>query len=230
MTTTRFPNGITNNVKQDVLGDLTILDPTKVFTYFDDYATFTATDWTITEVEAGTGSASEAITAGNGGLLALTNDDADNDSISIQGAAVLRIESGKKMWFESKFKISDATQADLFLGLANIDTTPFAGVTDGIYIRKADGVATFDCVTEKDNVKTNNEDVGTLVDGTFTTVTIKYDGKSTVEFFQDGVKIAEQATTNLVDDADIAVTAQIINGEAAAKALTLDYTLLAQER
>src|SRR5688572_27558300 len=76
----RFSNGVTNVPADDPLGNMGLPDPTKWHTYFNDFDTFVVADWTITTTEAGAGSATEALTDADGGVLLITNDAADNDA------------------------------------------------------------------------------------------------------------------------------------------------------
>ena len=54
--------------------------------YHEDFDRYTASDWVITTTEGGSVNASEALGDGDGGLLAVTHDDADNDSDEFQWA------------------------------------------------------------------------------------------------------------------------------------------------
>ena len=78
-TPTRFPKGVTNVTKEDPMGMLGMPDPTKFHTYMEDFDIYNATDFTITTTEAGSGSATEALADEDGGVLVITNDDADTD-------------------------------------------------------------------------------------------------------------------------------------------------------
>lgn len=230
MTTTRFPNGVTNVNEIDLLRELTTLDPSKVHVFFDDFDKFAAADWTITTTEAGAGSATEALTDADGGVLLVTNDDADNDAdfFNKVGESFL-MASGKKAWFKARLKVSDATQSDLVIGLQITDTTPL-DVTDGIFFQKDDGDANIDFHVEKNNTATSSTAVGTLVDDTYIVLGWYYNGDDAIEVFVDNVKVATVATTNLPDDEVLTVSFGLQNGEAAAKTLSVDYILAAKER
>ena len=119
--------------------------------YFNDFMTYNSGDWTVTTTEAGTGSASEAVTSSAGGALLLTNAAGDNDLdfLQLKGEA-FRLSASKKAYFSARFKVSDATQSDFVMGLHITDTTPL-DVTDGIFFISADGAATLDFQVEKDN-------------------------------------------------------------------------------
>ena len=140
MVTSRYPNGLTTVTKQDTLGDYGLPAPTTWHTYMNDFDTYTAADWTVTEV----GVATQALADADGGELLITNAAADdNSSFSNKVGESFLFATGKRMIFEARVKISDATQSDMVLGLQITDTTPLA-VSDGVYFLKADGAATVD--------------------------------------------------------------------------------------
>lgn len=226
---TRFPNGVTNSSDIAFFADMGQLDPTKFHTYFDDFDYFTAGDWTITTTEAGAGDATEALTDGDGGLLLITNDaaDDDNDFLQKKGES-FKFVAGKRLWFKTRFKVSDATQSDLVIGLQITDTTPLA-VTDGVYFLKADGSTTVNCLVTKNSTSTTTA-AATLASDTFITLGFYYDGASTIQIWADDLVAATSVTTNLVDDEELTISFGIQNGEAVAKTLTIDYILAVKER
>ena len=77
--TTHFTSGVTNVGADSTLGKFKAPAPHKYHTYFNDFDTYLASDWTITTTEDGTGSATEALADGDGGLLLVTNAAGDND-------------------------------------------------------------------------------------------------------------------------------------------------------
>lgn len=203
-----------------------------IVVYFNDFLTaqdYAATDWTITTVEAGAGDATEALAADelNGALL-ITNDAADDDSDSLQlTQETFKIQSGKKLWFETKLKISDATQSDLLVGLNIRDTTPLAS-SDGIVFLKSDGSTAMSFKTYKDTTATTTSSVYTMTTS-YVTLGFYWDGVSTVKAFVNRALVATH-TTNICDDENLALTLHIQNGEAAAKTCTVDYFFVASER
>lgn len=230
MATTRFPSGVTNVEKASTLGAMGQPDPTKFYTYFDDFNYFSAADWTITTTEAGAGSATEALTDAAGGVLLITNDDADNDADFFNKVGEsFSFESGKKLWFKSRFKVSDATQSDFIIGLQITDTTPL-DVTDGVFFQKDDGDASLDFHVEKDGTATTASAVATIVDDTYVTVGFYYNGSDELQYFVDDAKVGTSVTTNLPDDEVLTVSFGIQNGEAAAKTMSIDYILAVKER
>ena len=162
--TTNFPNGISTADRGTELERLILPDPTQAHVYFNDFTTYVAGDWTITTTEGGTGNASEALTNVAGGALLITNDDADNDSDEFQLAVEsFKFASGKKSWFKTRFKVSDATQSDWIIGLCITDTTLIDAMSDGVYFKKDDGDASIDFALELNGSATEASGIATNI-------------------------------------------------------------------
>lgn len=230
---TRFTHGLSTAAKSAPLGMFGLPDPTGWHTFFDDFDRYNASDWIITTTEAGAGSASEALTAIDGGALLITNDAADNDCDFFQGnAASFLMAAGKRAFFKCRFKVSDATQSDVVIGLQVTDTTPLA-VTDGIFFQKDDGDTHIDFYCQKDASTGLNSvaDIAELADDTFVELAWAYDGVGSVAYFVNGVqKGTLSATSAFLPDATLNVSFGIQNGEAVSKTMTLDYVFAAKER
>ena len=235
--TTHFTSGVTNVKAEGTGGRLKTPDPIKYHMYHNDFDKFVAADYTITTTEAGTGSATETVATGDGGLLVITNaaGDADLDALQWKGHASgtienYKYEAAKDLYFSCRFKVSDATQTDLAIGLHITDTDPFGGVSDGIFFRKADGSTSLEFVVEKDSGESTLT-TATLADDTFVTVGFYYDSKDRkFHVYKDNNEIGKVVNTNAPDDEELAISFGIKNGEAAAKVLTLDYINVAKER
>lgn len=233
----RFPSGVTTVAQTDPLGNFGLPDPTKWHVWFDDFDDYAATDWVITTTEAGAGSATEAASSADGGVLVITNDNADNDNDFFQWAGVdssavietWKFVSGKRLFFKTRFKVSDATDSDFVIGLQITDTTPLA-VTDGVYFRKDDDDANLDFVVIKDSAATTATAFATAANDTYMELAFVYDGKSGIEYYKDGVKYGTAALTNLPDDEELTISFGIQNGAAAAKVMSIDYIFVAKER
>lgn len=234
-TPSRFTNGIATVPKTAPLGMYGLPDPTEWITYFNDFHTYTAGDWTVTEV----GSGSRALTDVNGGALLVTNASADNDRNELQkvGEGFL-LASGKKAFFKARFKVSDATQSDFLIGLAVTDTTLQGsvdgdGVTDGIFFNKDDGDANLDFNVQK-NTSTGQvraTAISTVVSDTFLTVAWYFDGVSSVSYFVNDVQLGTvDGSSTYLPDTELTVSFAIQNGEAVAKTMTVDYLFAALER
>lgn len=233
MKTTRFPNGVTNASQRATLGAFGALDPTKFHTFFDDFDRFAAADWVITKTEAGAGSAATALTDADGGVLLITNDNADNDAVFFNkvGESFL-MQAGKEAWFKAHFKVNDAIQSDLLIGLQVTDTTPLDAV-DGIYFMKDDGDALLDFYCRKDATtgSTSALGVATVASDTWMTVGFYYDGKSQVGYFVNDQQIGSlAATAAYLPDTELTVSFGVQNGEAVIKTMSVDYIFASKQR
>lgn len=227
---TRMPGGLSTAANPyGPFGELAMPDPTKYHAYFDDFDTYLATDWVVTKIGTGT----QALAAGDGGRLLTTNSAADDDQVSNQlTVGSFLMAAGKAAFFAIKFQVNDAIQSDVQVGLVLADTTPL-DATDGIFFMKDDGDAQIDVYVRKDATTGNNSlaNVGTLVSATDIVMAWYYDGKSTVAFFLDGIKVASlDASSTFLPDALLAPSFSIKNGEAVAKSMNVDYIFAAKER
>jgi hypothetical protein len=232
---TRFTRGVTTAAKTNPLGMYGMPAPMDWHEYFNDFDHYTAAQWTVTTVGTGT----VALTNVDGGALLITNSAADNDSVQLQKVGEsFALTAGKRAIFKARFKVSDATQSDLVMGLCVTDTTLMgatagAGVTDGIFFSKDDGVATLDVQCQKDATtgQTRAAAVATLANDTFVTVAWAYDGKSEVAYYVNDVQLGTLAGTSAyLPDTTLTVSFGLMNGEAVAKTMTLDYIFAAVER
>ena len=199
--------------------------------YFNDFMTYNSGDRTITTTEAGTGSATEAVTSSAGGALLLTNAAGDNDLdfLQLKGEA-FTLAAGKRAFFSSRFKVSDATQSDFVMGLHITDTSPL-DVTDGIFFISADGAATVDLSVEKNNSATTASSIATMSNDTFITLSWFIDpNTSNVHYSVNNAEPLVLADTNLPNDEDLTISFGIQNGEAVAKTMTVDYINVMVER
>jgi len=246
-TPTRFTHGVTTAAREATLGMFGMPDPTLWHVFFDDFNGFVtdttpAGKYTITTVEAGGSSATEAIGDAAGGVLVITNDAADNDSDFFQkiGESFL-IAAGKKALFKIRFKVSDATLSDWIAGLVITDTTPLAaagdGATDGIFFQKDSADTDIDFYVQKNATTgqlTNTAVASAAADDTYMTLGFYYNGKRSVELFKNDVMFKTvdltTAPSTYLPDTELTVTFGIQNGEAVAKVMTIDYVFAAIER
>ena len=227
--TTRLPSGINNQPTSSLFANFPIPTPNSLLTYFNYFFTYTAGDWVVTETQAG---ATQALTAGSGGWLLLTNSAADDDLVALQKTpAMLDLSATKQTWFSSRFKVSDATQSDVVIGMQVVDTTPL-DVTDGIYFLKADGAATVNIVCRKDATtgSTSASAIATLVSDTFIQLDWYYDGAGYLYYAVNGVVGGSLSVASYFPDTTTTVSFAIQNGEAVAKTMTVDWVGVWQER
>ena len=232
MPSTNFTKGVNNITAQNILGQMIQLDPTQMHTYFNDFDTYTAGDFTVTETQAG---ATQALANVDGGVLLLTNSAADNDLNALQKVGEsFKFEAGKKLFFKTRFAVSDATQSDFVIGLQITDTTPLA-VTDGVYFRKHDGDANLDFVVIKDSTASTATAIATVANNTYLTVGFYYNGVDEVVYAasinnNNPTVLGKLPIDNLPDDEELTISFGIQNGEAVAKTMSIDYIFVSKER
>lgn len=228
--TTRLPSGVNSFNVDSVFANFPSPGfPSMLYNYFTDFNVYTAGDWVVTETDA---AATQALTAGSGGLLLITNTAADNDLVGIQKTpAMLLMDATKQTWFSSRFKVSDATQSDVVMGMQVVDTTPL-DVTDGIYLLKADDAATFDVVCRKNATtgSTSASAVASLADDTYVQFDWYYDGNGYLYYAVNGTVKGSLSVASYFPDTTLTVSFAIQNGAAAAKTMTVDWVGVWQER
>lgn len=236
------PKGVTNAVISSLLNKMGQLDPTRYNTFFEDFnnssdaVATTPLNWTATAVGAGT----RAVAALDGGAILLTNAAADNDSIALQiKNPSFILNAGKQSWFESRFKISDATQSDFLIGLTGLDTTPIGaaaseetGVADGIFFLKIDGQTDLRLYARKASATvTSKLAIATIVADTMISAGWHYDGKEFKIYVNDlHVTSVDAPFATGVPALVIGPNLMIQNGEAVAKTATIDRIFACQER
>ena len=228
MSVTRFPKGVSTAASQSTLWDYVAQDPTKVHAYFNDFDQYVAGDWTVTETQAG---AAQALVDADGGVIALTNSGADNDINQIQkvGESFL-LSLAKEAWLKIRFKVSDATNTDVNIGLLITDTSIVAGVTDGWYFTKAEDSTSL-IFKQTKNSTASSVTAGTMADDTYVTCGAYYDGAGVTKVFFNDVHVGTVTTnTNLCDDEVLTVTLNLQNGSGAAHVLSCDYFFAAIKR
>jgi hypothetical protein len=240
-TPTRFPNGINNANKSSTLSNYVGNDPTKMFQYFNDFTNYTAGDWTITRV--GTTPTEGLVANEPGGAIVLTMAATDNSADQLQHAIEnFTMVTGKKAWFKTRFKVSDATQSDWLMGLAVLDTTLLDttnggadGVTDGIFFYKNDGDAliNFSCQKDATTGQLTQANIGTCTTS-YMTLGWEYDGVRTISVYKDDVKVYSMdlsaTPSTYLPDTEITVSMAMANGEAVSKTMTIDYVFAAIDR
>lgn len=209
------------------------LDRSIVHHAFDDFDhVHAAGEWDLVTVEAGAGDATEAVIDAAGGTIVVTNDAADNDyDQMVRKNETFKLAAGKRLFCAIMAKISDATEADLWLGLiANEDLSAVADnmPADGVVWVKDDGDTELDFKSCKNGTNEENDAEGTA-DTSYHEFAFYFDGAGTITPYLDGVAGTAIETT-IPDDEELAVGWGIRNGEAVAKVLTVDYYDVAQLR
>ncbi len=225
---TRFPNGIGTTRSIAALGQFGQPDPMQYHLYHNDFDLFTSASWTNTT----TGTGTAALTAGDGGWLALATSATSADNVFLQKTTEgFALNPGKQGWFKARFKVSALT-SQIVIGLQVTDTTPL-DVTDGVYFLSAASTGVVTAICRK-NATTGSTSVtaGTLVADTFVEVAWYWDGKDSVEVFWNDVKVGTMTgiAANYLPDTTMTPSFGVQTSTATAKTMTIDYVMVATKR
>jgi hypothetical protein len=228
MSVTRLPLGLSTRKSIDPFGAYFHPDQTDQHEYFNDFNTYVAGDWTITVV----GTSTPALVAGDGGLLAIATSATSGDSAFLQKTiASFLMETGKPTWFGCRFKVSTLATTVVF-GLQVIDTTPL-DVTDGIYFLSTTATGAITGICRK-NATTGSTSaaVGTLVADTYTELAWYWDGKDTVNFYQDRVQKSSVTgvAASYLPDTTLTMSFGVQTDSANARTMTVDSFFAAKSR
>ncbi len=194
--------------------------------------------WVQTVTEAGAGDSTVVNAAAAGAALLLTTDAAEYDGINLQAKGeAFKLVAGKPLYFGAKFKVSDATQSDVLVGLAEthgdlVKTGAAHGIAaadvEGVFLWKVDGGTVLTAKTYKDAAETATANYATaLADDTYITFEIYWDG-TTVYFYIDGTLVTSVAAS--LPDGDLTPSINIRAGAAAAKTMTVAWVRCIQVR
>jgi hypothetical protein len=179
---------------------LAILCNPKIATVYDEtFRSYDATDdWTLTQQTTGTAAIS---TAAPGVLEIDSNSTTATQGVNLQNLNACFIPAANKsIWYEARVKVVDTyDKAELFIGLANSDTTIIGtsavSTTDhiGFSCVTDDGVLLFNC--EKAGVGTTGTGT-TLAEATYVDLGFHYDGVAdTAQAYVNGVAVGSAITT-----------------------------------
>lgn len=221
-------NGFSNTKKTATTGFMPVLNPRKVQMYFNDFTEDIPSDWTETATSAGAGTSAGAVADAGGGILRITTAANENDGLFIEspGESWL-VESGKKMWMETRVALGDAIQSDFIFGLHSTDTTP-QDATLRFLFESVDGSAACYFNVDDDTTDSDSSTVSTFADDTFVTLGMYFDGTN-VHLFENDVKITQMSAPDL-PGAEMAIGLGYLNGAAGAETTDIDWILVAKER
>lgn len=233
---TRQPNGITNEDVGNIFNSLRFPSHLGSHLFEEDFYTFTAAQWTETDVQ---GVNTVAIADGNGGIITMTLAGADNDEVALQRvAAGITVESwlfdpDSRFFIEILATLSEVTLTEMLIGLAITDATLLPAPTDGLYFHKAEGAGLVTLDARKDDVEVSG-DVGTIVDATAFRLQAFYDGEGTAGRLYGALNGVigsfSEPGVSFPDDEELTISFAVRAGEAAAKVLTMDRIVVIQER
>lgn len=233
---TRFPGGLCDASESGAFSVYAGMRPNRYHEYFNDFDNYVSGDWVLTETAAGS---TEAIVSADGGILAITNAAAGaTDEASIQwaggsGAAKTTFtwDSTKDMMVAARFKVDDATNTALLIGLASTDTTPVASLpSDGIFFYKA-GAATALVASARKSGTSTSVACGAMADDTYLEAVFRYraDTGNWHAFIND-VSVGTFAGSSVSPTAGIGMTIGLLNASAAAHVLSVDWLFISKQR
>ena len=171
-------------------------------------------EWVITHVEVG-GTDSKVQAADlKGGWMNISPDANDNDGVNMQHANTsFKVETNSPIYFGIRYKVSEATQDDLLVGLCEQDPSVLTNTSHGIYFKKVDGGTSLVCavVIDETTVKTLVADAAFAADTVYIDeFLITSTGK--VEFWHNGSTIG--VYTAGIPSTNLAVTVAFLTGAA----------------
>ena len=225
---TRYPNGIALAAPSTIAGQIPFPDPNQWIVYENDFFTYTAADWTVTETQAG---ATQGAVSGLGGWYQTVNSAADADLTSIQSPVLSFVPSLTSQFIlRARFKVSNATNAAILIGAAVTDTSPIASLpSDGIFFYKAAATTALIASFRKTGSSLSVA-VGAMADDTFVDVAMIYTPGGCEVYLNGNLVGSMSALTTFPAAVPLAPIIALANGTAAANTLSVDFIMVAQER
>jgi len=225
----------------DQFEDMPVLPGIPMFGYVNQYTFQNALDvdttnkWTEVNDNAGTGL---TVQDERGGLAKFTNDTGDNDFyyyVSVN--EVTGLVTAKDLWFFTKIRILDVSEADWFVGIcAKVSAADalFDARVDSVGLFGVDGSAIIRLESNKDSTSTPNTDgVKSLVDDTIINLAFHVVGVTQVHYFAGtpGARYAYlgSVATDIPDDEEMAFSFGCRNGTGGANAMSIGRTIIVQD-
>lgn len=201
----------------------------------DDFDLFLSTSWVITNVGV---TPTQAISQAKDGILVITNTAGATDSSFLQARDVASgqvaehwaFDSTKRLYFEARFKVSDAALSSWVMGLQITDTTPLA-VSDGIWFQKASAATKhMDFHVAKSSTQSDLTSFADAASDTYMKLGFYYNASNAfITAYKDGFPVGSLPITNAPSHT-LVPSFGIQNGEAVAKIMSIDYIRVLQER
>lgn len=238
MATTRSPGGL--STKAIGLGrSMPRPDPTQYHTYFNDFDTYAAGDWTLSK---NGGAGTQALAAGPGGTLVMTNSAGATDAMQNQltVATFDLTDATKPVWFAIRFKADSDTLSTLMFGLHTVKTTALTTApTDGFWFLKAAGAAGISIVNSSGSTAVTTATGASIVTNTMSDWSFHYSpndkaGPSLVVFIDDVQVLTQPLTLSagvpVMPTGNVALSFGQLNSSAVARVTTIDYVLAMKPR
>jgi len=211
-------------------------DPTKYHVFKDDFQKEDFETWSMLY----SGSSTVALQDSDDGRLLITLPATEDTYMVLQcdngaGGEIFTLESGKKLWFAAKFQVNDVDQTDIAVGLisrASTGTGVFGtGAADGVLFTSDDGDAYIDFnVRASSAAVSTNANIGSLTDATDQVVGFYFDGIQTIHYYTGTTNEAGTVETTSFPTAELLPVFGIMNGEATANTLNIDFICAVKER
>lgn len=239
---TRYPYGVATQPIVDPMGFYGAPDPTRYYTWYEDFDYLDPNNWVNTKT--GTGTLALSTSLENGALVA-TNSAANGDAEFLQwtgntgapGSVMtpFKLTAGKQLWFKAKFQVDDATNAAFYCGIQAVNVTPLIPV-NGVIFRKSAASTTLNLISTAASVNTIGA-TAVMANATYVEVGFYYDGgvgafngqPGAIIGYLNGVAVVSIVPAALPTVA-MAIGFGIQNGTAAARSATLDYMMCSKER
>jgi hypothetical protein len=233
----RFPNGVANRPSTHAFGRLNHPDVSSIHRYFNDFDTYAAGDWTLSK-NGGTGT--QALAAGDGGWLVMTNSAGATDMMQNQLAvatysvtAATSSQAGKDMWFGIRFKTDSASLSTILVGLYTVKTTAATTApTDGFWFKKTAGAAAIDMIDSTGSTLTATSTGASMADDTFIELAFHYftgGAANELRGFVNGVQTCSR-TIGTAPTGNLALSFVQNNSSAVARTMTVDWVKAVKER
>lgn len=206
---------------------------------FEDFhrLSFSSSDDTATWLKSQTdtdGDGSSVCTLADdepGGVLKLTTNDnaSDAENLQVLGES-FQLSSGKKLWVTTRFKVADASECNIAVGIAIEDTDIAGGVSDALLFRTDSGDGDLDYVIEKDSSETAGDTGTDLADGTYVNGGIYFNGADIYVYVGGSEVVKKDSDTNLPDDEALTPSIEVSNASAQANSIYCDYLNVVQQR
>jgi hypothetical protein len=191
-----------------------------------DFDNYIAADWTVTS----TGAATQALAAGDGGLLLLTNSAAGADLTQIERKVAAFRSVGKvasapgvPQFFGCRLKVDSAANADFVVGIIKPTVNAFTtGLVDGIWFQKIAGAAIDFKIVSSGAGTTTAAGIANAVDNTFISLEWCYDG-NVVWYGVNGAILGSVVDTNVPAAVDTGPALALRNNTAVARTMTIDH-------
>lgn len=226
-------------------------DPLRYYTFFDDFinpASSTVSDYHAYTSAGDGGTGTNAFQDAAGGVFNLVTAAADNDYHELTSVAEnWKFASGKRLWFEARFKLAEATTNDSawWFGLSDTLTTgafqadaagPLASY-DGALIWKDEDTLEIDFETSNAGTQNTGSNIATFISDTWFRVGFYFNAEATTSYITPWVHngtawtmgTAQAITLSGLEEMHLVAGVKAGPG-GAAETLQIDYWKVVQER